>query len=475
MSLWFYAYFNISYLWIILVSLTVNYICHVRILEVSSCLGKTSGEASEERLSSVKAKVCLAAGVIFNLGLLFYFKYLNFFIDNINAVFHTSMVFKQIMLPLGISFFTFQQLGFLIDTKRGEVGRQSIMEYALFVTFFPQLIAGPIVSHSEMLPQFRNPDRKRLNAGNLYLGFRIFTLGLAKKVLLADIFGQAVQWGYEHYSLLHGPGAALLMLFYTFQIYFDFSGYCDMARGIGYLFNIELPVNFFSPYKAVNFVDFWKRWHMSLTRFFTKYLYFPLGGSRRGTVRTYLNIFLVFFVSGIWHGAGYTFIFWGILHGILNVVTRIYDKHIKKAFLFSENGRFAGVRKVLAVSITFIGINITWVFFRADSLTQAFTLLVGLFNWGDTSGVLELSSFFLLPEMKFVLEMLNLSVSVKASLAAMTGYCLFSGFLVWGCKNLSETEKQIRPAVRECVLLPVLLIWCIVSLAGVSTFLYFNF
>ena len=430
MSLWFYAYFNISYLWIILVSLAVNYICHVGILTIFSSSRKISEEIPEVRLQPVARKAYLVVGIVINLGLLFYFKYFNFFVDNLNALFHTSFVLQKIVLPLGISFFTFQQLGFLIDTGRGEVKRQSLVDYALFVTFFPQLIAGPIVNHEEMLPQFQNPALKRPNAENLYIGSRNFILGLAKKVLLADVFGQAVQWGYEHYTLLHGPGVVLVLLFYTFQIYFDFSGYCDMARGIGYLFNIELPVNFFSPYKAVNFVDFWKRWHRTLTRFLTKYLYIPLGGSRKGETHTYLNIFLVFLASGIWHGAGYTFMFWGILHGILYVLTRIYEKYIKGNLGFSKDGKLGGLRKALAVTLTFVGINITWLFFRAESLSQAFTLLAGLGNWGGAGGILEVSSFFVLPEMKFVLSLMNRTASVKVSFAAMLGFCLLLSGMV---------------------------------------------
>lgn len=255
MSLWFYAYFNLSYLWIILVSIAVNYLCHGLIL--SNMIFYKNNWVS---------KGSFIIGLIFNIGLLFYFKYFNFFVDSLNQIFKLSIHVETILLPLGISFFTFQQIAFLVDTKRGEVCKQPFCDYMLFVTFFPQLIAGPIVNHTEMLPQFQNLGLKRPVAKNFYTGIRIFVLGLSKKILLADLLGQAVEWGYGHVSLMRGSGAALLILFYTLQIYFDFSGYCDMARGIGYMFNIQIPVNFNSPYKAKNIIDFWNRWHMTLTR-----------------------------------------------------------------------------------------------------------------------------------------------------------------------------------------------------------------
>lgn len=463
MSLWFYAYFNVSYLWIILISILVNYICHLGMVSASSH-------------KKARKTAWFLTGLIFNLGLLFYFKYFNFFVDNLNSLFHTSYTLKQILLPLGISFFTFQQIAFLADTKKGEVSRQPLADYMLFVTFFPQLIAGPIVSHREMLPQFQDKALKHLHAQNLYTGFRIFVLGLAKKVLLADIFGQAVQWGYDNYQVVFGFGTALMMLFYTLQIYFDFSGYCDMARGIGYLFNIRIPVNFSSPYKAENIQDFWGRWHMTLTRFFTGYLYIPLGGNRKGTLRTYLNILIIFFVSGIWHGAGYTFILWGFLHGLLNVFTRMFHKfkgHI--SFLAKDTGVLHQLRRILAITATFLLLNITWVFFRADSVTQALTVLGNLFDFGRTSAITELASFFNQTEVWYLLKVFHIDQFSFSPYLGMAAYCLLSAFILWGCKNIAETENHFRPRAVSCILLSALFLWCLTSLSGVSSFLYFNF
>lgn len=462
MSLWFYAYFNVSYLWIILVSILINYICHVRMI---------SGTRKKSVLN-----FWFWSGLLFNVGLLFYFKYFNFFTENLNHLFRTSFTLKQILLPLGISFFTFQQIAFLADTKKGDVSRQPLSDYMLFVTFFPQLIAGPIVSHREMLPQFKNPDLKLPNFQNLYTGFRIFVLGLAKKILLADIFGQAVNWGYDNSQLLSGPSTALVILFYTLQIYFDFSGYCDMARGIGYLFNLRIPVNFSSPYKAENIPDFWSRWHMTLTRFFTGYLYIPLGGNRKGTLRTYGNILIVFFVSGIWHGAGYTFILWGLLHGVLNIVSRIFHKQKEHfAFLKKEPVILQKLQKIFAIVLTFLAVNITWVFFRSESVSQAFSILTSLFHFNGPNVYTELASFFNLPEIWYILKILNMDTLAFGTYFAMTCYCLISVFLIWGCKNISETESRFKPSPAGCILLCLLFLWCLTSLSGVSSFLYFNF
>ena len=465
MSLWFYAYFNVSYLWIILASIFVNYACHLRMTAISPQGNKTS-------------KVWFGLGIFFNIGLLFYFKYYDFFVENINVLFHVSFTLKNIILPLGISFFTFQQIAFLTDVKRGEVERQSVSDYMLFVAFFPQLIAGPIVSHREMLPQFRNPELKRPNYRNLYTGFCIFVMGLAKKILLADVFGLAVEWGYNYSHLLSGFSTALVIVFYALQIYFDFSGYCDMAVGIGSLFNLRIPVNFISPYKAENIPDFWNRWHITLTRFFTGYLYIPLGGNRRGRLRTYLNILIVFLVSGIWHGAGYTFIIWGLLHGVMNIVTRIFHG-IKGHFTFIEKEPviLRKLQKALAAAVTFTAVSIAWVFFRADSVPQALSVLESLFHWQESGVYGELSTFFFSQTAGYIFKMLHVEDLTFVSYFPMVCYCLISIWLIWGRKEdpgVGERSEP-KPTLLNCVLYCALLLWCLFSFSGVSIFLYFNF
>lgn len=279
-SLFFYAYFNTSYLPIIVTSIVVNYLI---------------GLFLSKDYSNAKRKVFLCIGVAFNIGLLGYFKYYDFFISNLNIVFQTNYTLKHILLPLGISFFTFQQLAYVVDNYRKVVIIPHFLDYCNFVTFFPQLIAGPIVLPEEILPQFENPRNRRICYKNLFDGLYIFSIGLAKKVIVADSIAVFVNAGFcgvfDHLSMAE---AWLVSLSYTFQLYFDFSGYCDMAIGIGRMFNIKLPQNFNSPYISQNFQEFWKRWHMTLNRFLTQYLYFPLGGSRKGELRTYLNTLIVF-------------------------------------------------------------------------------------------------------------------------------------------------------------------------------------
>ncbi|MCM1188746.1 MAG: MBOAT family protein [bacterium] len=460
MSLWFYAYFHINYLWIILFSIGINYLCHRLILR-----GRHS-------------RAILVCGVFANVGLLFYFKYFHFLMENINALFHADFSLPEILLPLGISFFTFQQIAFLADSAGGKISRQKLLDYALFVTFFPQLIAGPIVSHDEMLPQFNDMSKKRIQAENVYRGLRLFVLGLGKKVLLADTFGQAVNWGFRYYTVLDGLNTFLVILFYTFQIYFDFSGYCDMARGIGCLFNIRIPVNFLSPYKAKNISEFWDRWHITLTRFFTRYIYIPLGGSRKGLLRACVNVLLVFLISGIWHGAGWTYVIWGLLHGVLSVLTRVWrfcrDKISDKG-KEREATRRSLPDRFLSVCLTFLFVCCAWTFFRADTVAQAVYMLKKLVTGGGTGIYLELALFFQPPELLYCLKLLRLDALPFSSCFGLAAFTIAAMILIFFCRNLYESEEKHKPAVWKTVCLSVLAVWCIVSLSGVSTFLYFNF
>lgn len=341
MSLWFYAYFHIGYLAVILLSILVNYGISRALLKTESPLGR---------------KAFLWFGILGNLAVIFYFKYFNFFLENMNGLLHTSFVLKRILMPLGISFFTFQQISYLVDSYRGETKRYGLVDYALFVTFFPQLVAGPIVTHEEMMPQFLDPGRKRFSQEWLAKGLYLFSVGLAKKVLLADTLGKGADWGFSNPDALSAASTFVLSLLYVFQLYYDFSGYCDMACGIACMFHIDLPTNFNSPYQALSIGDFWKRWHMSLTRFLRKYIYFPLGGNRKGKIRMWLNILLVYLISGIWHGANWTFILWGGMHGIAQILYRIF-------------GRLWGrLPKLFSWACTFLFVDMTFMLFRAASL-----------------------------------------------------------------------------------------------------------
>ena len=350
MSLWFYGYFNRSYLLIICGSIIANFL-----------FAKIMDRFSEKQ--SVK-KCILILGILTNVILIFYYKYFNFFLENINTLFHTSFALKNILLPLGISFFTFQQISFLVDAYRGETKDYSFEEYALFVSFFPQLVAGPVVLHSETIPQFRDPKKRRVNYANFSRGLYVFSLGLFKKIILADTFGRAVDYGFSALPALNSLETFIVSLCFTFQLYFDFSGYCDMAVGIGSLFNITLPQNFNSPYKACSIIEFWERWHRSLSGWLRDYVYIPLGGSRKGKLRTYFNLMITFLISGIWHGANLTFLVWGALHGIYQVVYRFYKKHCKWE-----------MPKIIGVALTFAFVSLAWIFFRADSVYDAFYMI----------------------------------------------------------------------------------------------------
>lgn len=446
MSLWFYGYFNTKYLMIILSSIVVNFLLS-KIINVNNIIIK---------------KTALTIGVSFNIGLLFYFKYYDFFIQNINQIFQKNFNLQNILLPLGISFFTFQQLSYIIDSYNGKTGGYRFFEYALFVSFFPQLVAGPIVLHDELIPFFRNNSIKKVNFDNLVQGIIMFVLGLFKKVLIADLLGRMVTWGFENIEAATSMDFILVMLAYTFQIYFDFSGYSDMAVGIAQMFNFKLPINFDSPYKACSILDFWKRWHMTLTRFLRTYIYFPLGGSKRGTVRTYLNILIVFLLSGLWHGANYTFILWGALHGVAQCINRFFKKQY-------DTWHF-----VVQWGITFIFLNFTWLLFRADNLKQWEMLCKKIISLSDLQVSSQLMDQVRLPEIDYLYNNTKLGW-LNGHIKGFTMWLVFAGcfWLVLNCTN--NQRRQIRPGVFTLITIPVLLLWCLVSLGSISVFLYFNF
>ncbi len=355
-SLFFYSWWNPIYLPIILVSMLFNY-------TVGNILNKDAVHAK------VSKKSILIFGIITNLALLGYFKYADFFIENYNYIWNENIGLYNLALPLGISFFTFQQISYLIDSYRKETSEYDFLNYALFVTFFPQLIAGPIVHHKEMMPQFASKWNLVKRYKNIALGLFVFSIGLFKKVVIADTFAVWATTGFDKVEHLNMIEAWVTSLSYTFQLYFDFSGYTDMAIGAALLFNIKLPINFDSPYKALDIQDFWRRWHITLSHFLRDYIYIPLGGSRVSEFRVYTNLMITFLLGGLWHGAGWTFVFWGFLHGLALVIHRIWNKH---GFT---------MHKVLAWLITFNFINLAWVFFRAKDFSDAVKIVKEMFNF----------------------------------------------------------------------------------------------
>ena len=353
-SIFFYGWWNPKYLILIISSIIINYV-------IGTKIGK------DHNTLKIK-KILLTSGLLFNLGLLGYFKYANFFIDNTNYLFNSEFYLSNIILPLGISFFTFQQVAYLVDSYKGYTKEYNFVNYGVFVSFFPQLVAGPIVHHKEVMEQFvENKKITKVDYFNLSKGLFIFLLGLSKKLIIADTFSLIVNQGYSNVNLLSTWEAWITSVFYSIQLYFDFSGYSDMAIGLGLMFNIKLPVNFNSPYKAESIKEFWRRWHITLSRFLRDYLYIPFGGNRYGEFVTYRNLLITFIIGGIWHGAGWTFIFWGFLHGIALIINQL----INKVNL--------SLHKYINVFLTFFFVNITWVFFSSTSWDQAISILERMF------------------------------------------------------------------------------------------------
>ena len=439
-SLFFYGYFNPYYLFIIIASIMVNF-------------GLGHGIVyTQKNEKNVLPKVLMWAAVLFNIGMLGYFKYYDFFVENINAAFGTSFMLKHILLPLGISFFTFQQLSFILSVYKKEEKVECFLDYVVFVTFFPQLVAGPIVTYSEMMPQFVDSSKRKFNMDNFQLGVYAFACGIFKKLVIADTLNLFVSNGFGNDSL-SSFAAWATVLSYTLQIYFDFSGYSDMAIGLGKMFNIDLPVNFLSPYKSQSIGEFWKRWHITLGRSLKQYIYIPLGGNRRGKIRMYINYLATFLVSGLWHGASWNFVLWGGLNGVVIVLEKIFSKLLMR------------IPKFVKIGATFIVTNLLWVLFRAKDFGEALMLYRQMFNFGDL-GFWNISS--LVQDGIFTIPS-KLAVAYFLLVAAMLL------FVVFFRKNTVENLSTFKPNGRNAVFTAVLLTVSIVFLSRESAFIYFNF
>lgn len=449
MSLIFYGYYNIWYLGILLLSLLLNFICS----RLFTCT------------DTARIRKCIfALGLTGNLGLLFYFKYFNFFLDNCNFFFHTGWEIEKIALPLGISFLTFQQLSFLADCYKGEVPRYTFIDYACFITFFPQLIAGPIVLHSEFVPQLLARKNRKPDIALFYDGIALFILGLAKKVLLADVLAIVVNAEYASIAYLDAPSAWITIICYMLELYFDFSGYCDMARGIGKMFGFWLPENFDMPLKAESVKDFWRRWHITLSRFLSTYIYIPLGGNRKGIVKKCRNLLIVFLVSGFWHGANWTFVVWGMMHGFAMVFETLLPK-----LRFSSKwvNRF----------LTGIYVTLSFSIFRSRSLEEAWLLWKKLFAGGFHGFFAGMCNTLQLPETYVIRKALEMKFP-----AGLNPFYISCMLLLLGISVLlvagRKAEEWIAVKGRTwsgTFTLASLFTWAFISLSQVSTFLYFNF
>jgi alginate O-acetyltransferase complex protein AlgI len=448
-SLFFYSWWNVLYLPIILASMVFNYV-------IGRGLDKTYNKGK---------KLILIFGIFSNLSLLGYFKYADFFIENINITFSINAEPLHLLMPLAISFFTFQQIAYLVDSYKQEAKEYHFLNYALFVTFFPQLIAGPIVHHKEMMPQFIKVRNKVRNYRNISMGFFIFSIGLFKKVVIADMFAVWATNGFDVTTTLNLFEAWATSLSYTFQLYFDFSGYTDMAIGLALLFNIRLPVNFNSPYKATSIQEFWKRWHITLSKFLRDYVYIPLGGNRKGGFRTYNNLMATFLIGGLWHGAGWTFVFWGLLHGLALIVQKLWERIGFKLWTW------------LAWLITFNFVNIAWVFFRAKEWSDAIKVLDSMFSL-DTL-VLPI---FLKGKVNFLNQYnidfggftQNITTQAHEGKILLLSLCVILTFVLI-FKNSIQMLKDFKPSNYMLILTATCFIISILKLNEYSEFIYFRF
>jgi alginate O-acetyltransferase complex protein AlgI len=432
-SLFFYSWWDIVYLPLILSSILFNYL-------IGTTLSKSSENNKLGLNKTFSKKSILVFGIVCNVALLGYFKYTNFFLENFNGIFESNIPLQHIILPLGISFFTFTQIAFLVDAYRNEVKEYDLMRYMLFVTYFPHLLAGPILHHKEMMPQFANLKNSVINYRNIAVGLFIFSIGLFKKVIIADTFAVWANAGFDTATTLNLFEAWATSLSYTFQLYFDFSGYTDMAIGISLMFNIKLPINFNSPYKALNIQDFWRRWHMTLSRFLRDYIYIPLGGNKKSSFRTYTNLLATFVIGGFWHGAGWTFLFWGFLHGIALIIHRAWTNLGFKMNI------------ILAWFITFNFVNVAWVFFRAKEWEDAIKVLKGM---AGINGMPYIETDYFDKDYIWQLILILLVVLIL--------------------KNTYQYVNSLKIKIIHIFVVILMLVVSITSLENVSEFLYFNF
>ena len=451
-SLVFYGWWNPSYVALILLSMLFNY---------------AWGLFVSGNLAAGWRRLFLTIGVGVNLGVLGYYKYSNFFIDIANTFGYGRISLEPIILPLGISFLTFLQIAYLVDSYRGEVKEKGFIHYCLFVTFFPKLIMGPIVRQHEILPQLQQSNIIGIKSENIAVGLTIFFIGLFKKTILADniaAFATPVFSAAEGGSLINITDAWSGAFAYTFQLYFDFSGYTDMAIGVSRLFGIILPPNFYSPYKALNIMDFWRRWHMTLSRFLRDYLYIPLGGNRKGLSRYYLNLLLTMSLCGLWHGAGWTFILWGFCHGVFMTLTHAWQRLLGRLGFNREQRFYKGI----SWFVTFMVVVCLWVLFRAETINGALCVLKGMAGMNGFHFGYELvksgSFYWILAAFVIVLLMPNTHQLMQAHHFFPTGI---------------KTEKSPRwvwiPSLKWALISAFMAVCSFLSLGSVSEFIYFQF
>lgn len=432
MSLVFYSYWDINNLPILLTSIIANYIFGHFLIQN-------------------KNKIILACGIIFNLAFLGYFKYTDFVIQNVNILLNTDIQLQNIVLPLGISFFTFTQTAYLVDVYRGETKEYSKSDYLLFVTIFPHLIAGPILYHKDMIPQFSVAENYKVNYKNLTYGIIWFVIGLFKKVIIADKLAITANQAFSNVDKLTMYDAWIGSLAYTLQLYFDFSAYSEMAIGLGLMFNYNLPLNFNLPYRSCSIIEFWRRWHMTLSAFLKNYLYIPLGGNRTG--HHLRNIMITMFLGGLWHGAGWTFIVWGCIHGIFICINHVWRK--TKIIL----------PKALCWFLTFNAVNIAGVFFRAEDIYGAVNIVSTMF---------DISKFYLPHSNSMAKYVVDFGLE-KTIFDFKDSYGLVLPFLVLSVIRFNKNIVERYNTIITATVCAVVFVYSVLNFSKISEFLYFQF
>lgn len=482
LSLAFYGYWDYRFLPLLFGSICINYLCGLYIAEANV------------RRDMSKAYFSAALGVIFNLGLLGFFKYANLFAESADTWFGVSLSIPHIILPIGISFYTFTQIAFLVDVYQNKANETSFWDYVLFVSYFPHQIAGPILHHKEMMSQFRAMCHVRWSAQLFGVGLSILVIGLAKKVLIADPvsdFVVPVFSAAESDGQLQFFEAWFGALAYALQLYFDFSGYCDMAVGISLMFGIRLPANFDSPYKSKSIIEFWRRWHITLSRFLRDYLYISLGGNRLGKWRRYINLIITMGLGGLWHGASWTFLFWGLLHGGYLVINHLWRGYV--APTLGSGLERSKLWMSLCWALTFVSVLVAWVFFKAETFHGAFSILRAMLGVDGVAFSPKLEGLFhFVPGVTFRSDWLGggSGGQVCAILFALTAVCLFApntqeifrkyepvleNDSASEVDDIRSTPLQWRPSAVWSIALAIVMAIVISRLGNDSQFLYFNF
>ena len=450
-SLCFICFWNIYFSLVIICSVLFNY-------SFGSALSSSIEKGGKRK------KQIFVAAIVVNILFLGFFKYFNFFIENINTIFSSHVGSLHILLPLGVSFYTFMQIAWLMDIYRHGGYRYDFLSYCLYVTFFPYVVSGPIAYHKEVIPQIQSEAAGYFNIANVSRGLFIFSIGLFKKAAIADALAIVTNGGFDVATTLTFTEAWITALSFTMQIYFDFSGYTDMAIGAALIFNVKLPINFNSPYKALNIVDFWHRWHITLSRFLRDYLYIPLGGSKKGEARTNFNIMFTFLICGFWHGASWLYMFWGFTHGAVSIFYRYWRK--------------LGIRmpKFLAWFLFFNFFNVSAIFFRATTWKDAFKVLKGMMG---LNGILISSK---LADSPFWQSFTTLGIKFGAwreNLPEMDAYnyflCVALIFFVVLAKNSNELLRNFSPGWKSALAVSLMMVAGLLLLNQSNTFLYFNF